>query len=109
MDLKIEELREEQQQIAEVIGVEAYLMLTKRFGGTSIYIAKAEEILQRKSRDEKIRNEFNGSNYSQLATKYGLTEVWIRTIVYDKAEEIKKKPIQGQMSLNDYIKPQENE
>ncbi len=109
MDLKIEELREEQQQIAEVIGVEAYLMLTKRFGGTSIYIAKAEEILQRKSRDEKIRNEFNGSNYSQLATKYGLTEVWIRTIVYDKAEEIKKKPIQGQMSLSDYIKPQENE
>lgn len=105
MDLKIEELREEQQQIAEVIGVEAYLMLTKRFGGTSIYIAKAEEILQRKSRDEKIRNEFNGSNYSQLATKYGLTEVWIRTIVYDKAEEIKKKPNEGQMNLNDYLKP----
>lgn len=105
MDLKIEELREEQQQIAEVIGVEAYLMLTKRFGGTSIYIAKAEEILQRKSRDEKIRSEFNGSNYSQLATKYGLTEVWIRTIVYDKSEEIKRKPIEGQMSLNDYLAP----
>lgn len=103
MELTIEELREEQKQIAEVIGVESYLALTKRFGGTSIYIAKAEEILLRKNRDELIRNEFTGSNYSQLAGKYGLTEVWIRNIVYDKAVEIKAKPIDGQLNLKDFM------
>jgi len=103
MELRIEELSEEQQRIAEAIGVEAYLTLAKRFGGTSLYIAKAEEILQRKSRDERIRNEFNGNNHSQLATKYGLTEVWIRTIVYDKTERIKRKPIEGQLKLTDFL------
>lgn len=105
MELNIEELREEQKQIAEAIGVEAYLSLTKKFGGTSIYIAKAEEILQRKNRDAKIMEEFNGYNYSQLAMKFGLTEMWIRNIVCDKADEIKKKPIEGQMNLDNYLNP----
>lgn len=109
MELMMEELREEQREIAEVIGLDSYLQLTKKFGGTSIYIAKAEEILNRKNRDEKIRNEFNGCNYAQLAGKYGLTEVWIRTIVLEKAKEIRAKPIDGQMSLLDYLNPEEKE
>ena len=103
MKLKIEDLRDEQRQIAETIGVEAYLKLTRIFGGTMIYIAKAEEILKRRSRDEQIREEFDGSNYAQLALKYGLTEVWIRNIVYEKAVEIKRKPIDGQMNIADFL------
>ena len=103
MALVLDDLREEQKQIAEVIGVDAYLDLTRAFGGTSIYIAKAEEILKRADRDRQIREEFNGSNYAQLAIKYGLTEVWIRNIVYDKAVEIKRKPLDGQMNLSDFF------
>lgn len=103
MELRIEELRDEQRQIAETIGVEAYIKLSKVFGGTTVYIAKAEEILRRRSRDEQIREEFDGSNYAQLAVKYGLTEVWIRNIVYDKAEEFRRKPIDGQMSMEDFL------
>lgn len=103
MALTLDDLREEQKQIAEVIGVDAYLDLTRAFGGTSIYIAKAEEILKRADRDRQIREEFNGSNYAQLAIKYGLTEVWIRNIVYDKAAEIKRKPLDGQMNLSDFF------
>lgn len=99
----LDDLREEQKQIAEVIGVDAYLELTRAFGGTSIYIAKAEEIVKRADRDRQIREEFNGNNYSQLALKYGLTEVWIRNIVYDKAAEIKRRPLEGQMNLSDFF------
>lgn len=110
MELVMEELREEQRQIAEVIGLESYLQLAKRFGGTSIYIAKAEEILNRKNRDEQIRNEFDGCNYAQLAGKYGLTEVWIRNIVLEKAKEIRAKPMEGQISLLEYLNaPEEKE
>lgn len=101
MTLKLTDLKEEQRQIAEIIGLEAYLKLSRAFGGTTIYIAKAEEIVKRAERDQKIREEFDGSNYAQLAVKYGLTEVWIRNIVYDKAMEIRKKPIDGQMSFFD--------
>ncbi len=103
MALVLDDLREEQKQIAEVIGVDAYLELTRAFGGTSIYIAKAEEIVKRADRDRQIREEFNGNNYAQLALKYGLTEVWIRNIVYDKAAEIRKKPLDGQMNLSDFF------
>lgn len=99
----LDDLREEQKQIAEVIGIDAYLELTRAFGGTSIYIAKAEEIVKRADRDRQIREEFNGNNYSQLALKYGLTEVWIRNIVYDKAAEIKRRPLEGQMNLSDFF------
>ncbi len=103
MALMLDDLREEQKQIAEVIGIDAYLELTRAFGGTSIYIAKAEEIVKRADRDRQIREEFNGNNYSQLALKYGLTEVWIRNIVYDKAAEIKRRPLEGQMNLSDFF------
>lgn len=109
MALGIDDLREEQKQIAEAIGVDNYLKLTREFGGTTIYIAKAEEIIRRNERDEKIREEFDGSNYAQLAVKYGLTEVWIRNIVSEKAAEIKRRPIDGQMSMADYLQGLANE
>ena len=59
MELKPEELSEEQRQIAETIGMEAYLKLTRRYGGTLIYVAKVEENWQRRKRDEQIREEFD--------------------------------------------------
>lgn len=37
--------------------------------------------LFKKSRDNKIRKEFDGYNYTELANKFDLTEVWIRKIV----------------------------
>jgi Mor family transcriptional regulator len=101
--LKVEDLRIEQQQIVETIGLDSYMQLSKRFGGTMLYVAKAEDLLEKKRRDAKIREEFNGGNYSQLALKFGLTESWIRTIVHDKAEEIRKKPIDGQMNVFDFL------
>lgn len=103
MELTLDDLREEQKQLAKVIGMEAYLNLTRAFGGTTIYIAKAEEIVRRNDRDRQIREEFDGTNTAQLAIKYGLTEVWIRNIVYDKAMEIKRKPIDGQMNIEDFL------
>ena len=103
MELRIEELRDEQKQIAEVIGIDAYVKLSKTFGGTMLYIAKSEEIVKRNQRDNRIREEFNGRNYSQLALKYGLTETWIRNIVSEKAEEIRRKPIDGQMNIAEFL------
>lgn len=104
MALQLADLKDEQRQIAETIGLDAYQELSKVFGGTTIYIAKADDIANRMDRDRRIREEFDGSNYSQLAIKYGLTEVWIRNIVYEKAEEIRKKPLDGQMKLDDFLK-----
>ena len=49
-------------------------------GGVQQYIPRglSYELSQR---DQKIWNEFNGSNYQALAHKYGLTEMQVRNIV----------------------------
>ena len=49
-------------------------------GGGSVYLSKGT-LYELSLRDEKIYNEFKGNNYFQLAHKYGLTEMQIRTIV----------------------------
>lgn len=101
--IELDDLRDEQRGIAQVIGMEAYLKLSKSYGGTTIYVAKAEDVMERKRRDERIIQEYDGTNTTLLARKYGLTETWIRNIVSEKAHEIKKAPIPGQMNLMEFL------
>lgn len=99
--VEMESLDEDQKKIAELVGMEGFRNLIRTFGGTSIYIPKVES-LEKTVRDQRIREEFDGSNYKELAMKYGLTETWIRSIVLDKIREIREKPLEGQMSIFDY-------
>lgn len=99
--VEMESLEEDQKKIAELVGMEGFRNLVRTFGGTSIYIPKVES-LEKTVRDQRIREEFDGSNYKELAMKYGLTETWIRSIVLDKIREIREKPLEGQMSIYDY-------
>jgi Mor family transcriptional regulator len=68
-----DDLNEEQQHLAELIGLDNFAKLVQVFGGTNIYIPKAEAF-GRTVRNEKIRQEYNGRNIKSLAVKYGLTE-----------------------------------
>ncbi len=99
--VEMESLDEDQKKIAELVGMEGFRNLVRTFGGTSIYIPKVES-LEKTVRDQRIREEFDGSNYKELAMRYGLTETWIRSIVLDKIREIREKPLEGQMSIFDY-------
>ena len=99
--VEMESLEEDQKKIAELVGMEGFRNLIRTFGGTSIYIPKVES-LEKTVRDQRIREEFDVSNYKELAMKYGLTETWIRSIVLDKIREIREKPLEGQMSIFDY-------
>ena len=99
--VEMESLDEDQKKIAELVGMEGFRNLVRTFGGTSIYIPKVES-LEKTVRDQRIREEFDGSNYKELAMRYGLTETWIRSIVLDKIREIREKPLEGHMSIFDY-------
>ncbi len=96
--VRMEDLDEEQQNLAGLIGMEGFRALVRSYNGTPIYIPKIES-LEKPVRDKLIREEFDGRNYRELALKYGLTETWIRNIVLDKARELKAKPIDGQISF----------
>ena len=101
-NLQLEDLDQEQQEVAEVIGLENYKQLIARYGGTSIYIPKADR-KERMKRNEQIRITFDGYNFRELAQKFGLTEVTIRSIVSDKVKEIRAQPMDGQLSLLDLL------
>lgn len=74
-------------QAAKAIGIEAYMKLSCDFGGTTLYVPKFESLVA-KARDKLIIKQFAGNNYKELALKYNLTEVWIRSIVSkDQAEK----------------------
>lgn len=68
------------KDIAEIIGAKSLLKLAQEYGGTMIYIPKFDS-LTRIIRDKKIKQDFNGGNYKELALRYNLCESSIRNIV----------------------------
>lgn len=94
----IDDLYGNQRAIAEVIGMEAYIKLSKAFGGDdSLYVAKYDK-LENIKRNKQIIDEFNGCNYQRLADKYNLSVRMIREIIAD----FNRKPLKGQLSLFDH-------
>lgn len=79
--LTIDQLHGSQLEIAEVIGIEAYRKLVASYGGSSIYISKADSVMNR-LRDTEIYSKFDGTNYLELAHMYNLAENTIRDIIY---------------------------
>ncbi|MDL2288287.1 hypothetical protein LJC32_02780 [Oscillospiraceae bacterium OttesenSCG-928-F05] len=67
------------RSIAEAIGVTNLYKLSTIVGGATVYIPKSESLL-RPPRDARIKKEFNGSNHIELASKYNVTERWVRTL-----------------------------
>ena len=87
-DVTLDDLNEEQLQVVEVIGLEAYKRLIHYYAGTSIY--------------EKIRIEYEkNGDIKALALKYGLSEIQIRTIIGDLFKNKKIDPYEGQVTLFD--------
>lgn len=100
-DVTLDDLNEEQLQVVEVIGLEAYKRLIYYYAGTSIYIPKFSEI-ERRKRNEKIRIEYEkNGDIKALALKYGLSEIQIRTIIGDLFKNKKTGPYEGQVTLFD--------
>lgn len=80
LNINLCDLRGEQRELARVIGVESYLKLVEIYGGTTIYIAKSDKVINAK-RDREIFNKYNGFNASQLAKEYGLSDRTVREII----------------------------
>lgn len=80
-------------EYAKIIGVNNLYKLSKEFGGTTIYIPKAESLFKT-IRDKKIKEEYNGYNIQALARKYNVCEKTVRNIC-EKVNVV----IKGQVSM----------
>ena len=96
----IEKLPEDQRELAELIGLDAYKKLVERYAGSSVYIQKADSVM-RTVRDEEIRSAFNGSNCRELALAYNLAVSTVREIVAPRRKEILTDPVEGQLAFDD--------
>ncbi len=79
-EITLDDLPEEYQVIAEVIGVQNTIKLCYSLGGTQFYFRQVDNML-RHVRDRIIRSEFTGANHTALAQKYRLSTMQIRAIV----------------------------
>lgn len=83
-NITMKDLSDKQREIAEVIGIDNYIKLSKRFGGEdSIYIQKYSELIKG-VRNKEICDKFTGKNIPQLAKEYNLSERYIRKICHNK-------------------------
>lgn len=84
---QIKDLPESLQQVAELIGLENLMKLSKYIKGNEIYIPIPEAIV-RKARNRNILKEYTGYNLEFLAKKYGLTSKGVRRIIreYDPTQ-----------------------
>ncbi len=79
-EIQMEDIPENCRRIAEKMGLEIFAEITYHFGGIPFYFPKFESVAA-PARDRIIKKEFNGGNYKELASKYNITEVWVRQIV----------------------------
>ena len=98
--IRVQDLYGVQRDIAEVIGIDNYIELTKIFGGDNIYIQKYSEVIKIQ-RNAEIRAKFNGCNSEELAKKYDLSERYIRMLCEDLIEDMRSRPPKGQLSFFD--------
>lgn len=96
----IGQLPEDQKELAELVGLEAYKKLVERYAGSPIYIQKADSVMKT-VRDEEIRTRFDGSNYRELALAYDLAISTVREIVSARRRELLSAPMDGQLSFDD--------
>ena len=80
MDLKMSDLPPQFENIAIEIGIDRVKALFKEFGGTSVYFP-TEKMIYKDARDREIIEEFNGFNVKELASKYRMSESYVRAII----------------------------
>lgn len=95
----IEQLRDDQRELAEIIGLDAYKKLVVNYAGSFLYIQKIDSVLK-DLRDNEIREKFDGGNYGALAREYNLAEATVRDIVAEKRKRLRTAPLEGQMQFD---------
>ena len=80
MDLKISDLPPQFESLAMKVGIDITKVLFKEFGGTSVYFP-TEKMIYKDARDREIIEKFNGFNVKELASKYNMSESYVRSII----------------------------
>lgn len=98
--LTLDDLSGEQLELAECIGLEAYISLVRNYAGSPLNVPMPDTITMN-LRNTEIKSKFNGYNFRELAKEYCLSEASIRRIVSDVVKEERSKPYENQCTFFD--------
>ncbi len=79
-NILVEDLHPTIRMFADIVGVDGAIKISAECGGTNVYIPKLENSLT-KARDRAIVKAFNGSNYLDLARKFKISDIHVRSVV----------------------------
>lgn len=81
VNISLGNLKNNQHEIAEIIGIDNYVKLSKHFGGEdSLYIQKYSELVKISRNNEIRKLRKKGYSASKLAKMYNLSTRYIRMI-----------------------------
>ena len=76
----LEDFSEEIVSFVDFIGVDMFIDICDRFGGSQLYFPKKESVL-RASRNREIRNMCSVYSKSEIAKKFGITKRQVENIL----------------------------
>lgn len=79
-ETKMEDIPENYQELARIVGIENLIKLSRYAMGEKIYIPKPSSLYM-KTRNKRILREYNGYNETELAKRYDITVVQVRSIL----------------------------
>lgn len=78
--VKKEDLPDGCRELVDVFGIDLVMELVDYCGGSCIYLPSKSGVFK-SARNRVIKEEFNGGNYKELASKFGISDIQIRKIV----------------------------
>lgn len=85
-DLTIEELPDQYQEMAQIVGLDNTIKLAEYFGKQGFYFKSLDPLIAKK-KAEFIRKYFNGNNHCDLARATGYSERWVYEILKDGKDD----------------------
>lgn len=85
--IKIECLNSAYSDLASLIGIDAVLKIHAVYRGQQVFFPM--ELFSKEFIKKQIIDEYDGYNVKQLATKYGYTEKWVKTILKENIDKAK--------------------
>lgn len=79
-DIAAEQLPSDMQEIARDQGIDFVRYLVEAFGGAMIYVPTLRNV-EKRIRNQRILNEYNGQNSSTLAVRYGISRRQVEKVV----------------------------
>ncbi len=74
--VKKEDLPEGSRDLVDVFGIDIVMELIDYSGGSCIYLPSKSAVIKN-ARNRIIKEDFNGGNYKELASRYGISDIQV--------------------------------